>query len=115
EGEIRDDAVRGIGYSLVLVGRKAESYYRFRGYDIDAVFTGFTETPSYEDARAIGQRVVDMYLLGEVDRVELVYTRFVSAGFQEVVLRPLVPLEHELLVGGDAKPPTDGGPSADYE
>src|SRR3954452_14325441 len=113
EGEIKNDALRNVGYSLVLVGRKAESYYRFRGYDIDAVFTGFTETPTYEDARAIGQRVVDLYQSGEVDSVELVYTRFVSAGFQEVVLRPLVPLEHELLAGGDARPA--GEPSADYE
>jgi len=113
EGEVKDDALRNVGYSLVLVGRKAESYYRFRGYDIDAVFTGFTETPTYEDARAIGQRVVDLYQSGEVDSVELVYTRFVSAGFQEVVLRPLVPLEHELLAGGDARPA--GEPSADYE
>ncbi len=119
EGEIKNDALRNVGYSLVLVGRKAESYYRFRGYDIDAVFTGFTETPTYEDARRIGQTVVDLYLAGEVDSVELVYTRFVSAGFQEVVLRPLVPLEHELLAGGDAKPgdahATGDGPSADYE
>src|SRR3954454_7015592 len=104
EGEIKNDALRNVGYSLVLVGRKAESYYRFRGYDIDAVFSGFTETPSYENAREIGQTVVNLYLAGEVDSVELVYTRFVSAGFQEVVLRPLVPLEHELLAGGDARP-----------
>jgi F-type H+-transporting ATPase subunit gamma len=116
EGEVKNDALRNVGYSLVLVGRKAESYYRFRGYDIDAVFTGFTETPSYENAREIGQTVVDLYLAGEVDSVELVYTRFVSAGFQEVVLRPLVPLEHELLAGGDAKPSGSGeGASADYE
>src|SRR3954451_24959442 len=118
EGEIENDALRNVGYSLVLVGRKAESYYRFRGYDIDAVFTGFTETPTYEDARQIGQTVVDLYLAGEVDSVELVYTRFVSAGFQEVVLRPLVPLEHELLAGGDARPAGAGdgdGASADYE
>src|SRR5215203_5926983 len=104
EGEVKEDALRGVGYSLVLVGRKAESYYRFRGYDIDAVFTGFTEMPTYEDARRIGQAAVDLYLAGEVDSVEIVYTRFVSAGFQEVVLRPLVPLEHELLAGGDARP-----------
>jgi len=113
EGEVKEDALRGVGYSLVLVGRKAESYYRFRGYDIDAVFTGFTEMPTYEDARRIGQAAVDLYLAGEVDSVEIVYTRFVSAGFQEVVLRPLVPLEHELLTGGDAKPA--GEASADYE
>ena len=40
---------------------------------------------------------------GEVDRVELVYTRFISAGIQEVVLRPLVPLERETVAGGDGK------------
>jgi F-type H+-transporting ATPase subunit gamma len=113
EGEIRNDAVRSLDYSLVLVGRKAESYFRFRNYAIDAVFTGFTESPTYEHARQIGQRVVEMYLAGEVDSVELVYTRFVSAGFQEVVLRPLVPLEHEVLAGGDAKP--SGEATAGYE
>src|SRR4051794_24295324 len=74
EGEIKGDAVKNIDYSLVLVGRKAETYYRFRGYAIDAVFTGFTETPTYEDARNIARRVVDLYLEGAVDSVELVYT-----------------------------------------
>ena len=47
EGEIRNDALRNVDYSLVLIGRKAESYFRFRNYSIDAVFTGFTETPTY--------------------------------------------------------------------
>jgi F-type H+-transporting ATPase subunit gamma len=115
EGEIKADALRGVDYSIVTVGRKAENYYRFRNYRIDASFSGFTETPQYEDARQIGQAVVDMYYAGWVDAVELVYTRFVSAGFQEVVLRPLVPLEHELIAGGDAKPDGAPGPSADYE
>jgi F-type H+-transporting ATPase subunit gamma len=115
EGEIRNDALRGVDYSLVLVGRKAESYFRFRNYRIDAVFTGFTENPSYEDARAISRQVVDMYEAGEVDSVELVYTRFVSAGFQEVVLRPLVPLEHEVLAGGDARPAADANAGYEFE
>ncbi|MFM9036804.1 MAG: F0F1 ATP synthase subunit gamma [Actinomycetota bacterium] len=44
----------------------------------------------------------------------LVYTRFISAGSQEVVLRPLVPLERDVLAGGDGKPGADGL-SADYE
>ena len=36
-------------------------------------------------------------MTGEVDKVRLVYTRFVSVGFQEVVSRPLAPLEDELV------------------
>jgi len=116
EGAIKDDAESRRDYDLVLVGRKAQSYFRFREYRIDSAFTGFSETPSYDDARRIGETVVERYLDGGIDRAELVYTRFVSAGSQEVVQRPLLPLEAELLRGGDARPGTDGvAPAYDFE
>jgi len=114
EGAIRDDVEAGRDYTLLVVGRKAESYFRFREYRIDEAFTGFSEQPGYDDARAIGQAVTRKYLDGALDRADLVYTRFVSAGSQEVVERPLVPLEAELLAGGDARPGTDGV-AATYE
>jgi len=116
EGAIRDDAEAGRDYSLIVVGRKAESYFRFREYRIDETFTGFSEQPHYDDGRAIGQAVVDRYIAEEVDRAELVYTRFVTAGFQEVVQRPLLPLEREILAGGDSRPGTDGvAPTYEFE
>ena len=66
-------------------GSKAEGYFRFRDYRIDAAFTGFSDSPTYEDAREIarrGQRAVR----GRRRRpVEIVYTAFVSAGTQVVV------------------------------
>src|SRR5258706_649731 len=108
EGEVREQAKAGIDYSLILVGRKAESYFRFRGYRIDATFSGFSDSPTYEDARKVAAPVIAAYERGDVDRVELVYTRFASAGVQEVVRRPLVPLEAE-VVEGKSKP------KADYE
>jgi F-type H+-transporting ATPase subunit gamma len=56
-------------------------------------------------------------MTGEIDLVQLVYTRFVSAGRQEVVVRPLLPLDRDDFGGGDGKPaPTESGaPTADYE
>ena len=93
EGEVKADVLAGRGYTIIPVGRKAEGYFRFRGYNLGQPFNGFSDQPTYEDARAIGEYVVELYTSGEVDKVELVYTRFVSAGTQEVVLRPLVPLE----------------------
>jgi len=95
-------------YLVVPIGRKAENYFRFRAYKASKSFTGFSDAPKYEDAKAIGQFVVDLYLSGQVDRVELVYTRFVSSGRQEVVRRPLVPLEREVVAGGDGKSATGG-------
>jgi F-type H+-transporting ATPase subunit gamma len=108
EGEVKADVLATKNYVVVPVGRKAENYFRFRGYKTSKSFTGFSDAPKYEDAKAIGQFVVDLFLSGEVDRVELVYTRFVSSGRQEVVRRPLVPLEKEVVAGGDGKSASGG-------
>jgi len=108
EGEVKADVLASKNYVVVPVGRKAENYFRFRGYKTSKSFTGFSDAPKYEDAKAIGQVVVDLFLSGEVDRVELVYTRFVSSGRQEVVRRPLVPLEKEVVAGGDGKSASGG-------
>jgi len=114
EGEIKQDVQAGRGYVIVPVGRKAESYFRFRGYKLERGFAGFSDAPAYANAKEIGEHVVGLYASGAVDKVVLVYTRFISAGSQEVVLRPLVPLERDVVAGGDGKPGTDGA-SADYE
>jgi F-type H+-transporting ATPase subunit gamma len=105
EGEVKQDVLAGLDYSIVAVGRKAESYYRFRGYKVDAAFTGFSDNPTYADAREVAEWAIDRFVAGELDKVRLVYTRFVSVGFQEVVTRPLAPLEGELVedVGDSAR------------
>jgi len=116
EGEIKADVAAGKDYEVIAVGRKAEGYFRFRGYKVGERFAGFTDNPTHADAKRIGGHVVELFTSGQVDRVELVYTRFVTAGNQEVVLRPLVPLTAETVEGGDGRP---GGvadtPSGDYE
>ena len=111
EAEIKADALNGAGHLVVPVGRKAEGYFRFRGYNITESFTGFTDNPPYSVAKSIGEFVVDLFTKGEVDKVVLVYTRFISAGNQEVVLRPLVPLDAQVVEGGDGKNEAGG----DYE
>jgi F-type H+-transporting ATPase subunit gamma len=115
EGEIKAGAAKGQDYLVVPIGRKAEGYFRFRGYKLGERFNGFSEVPTYEHARTIGEYVTEQYLTGAVDRVELVYTRFISSGNQEVVQRPLVPLDREITEGGDGKPDQEKGATADYE
>src|SRR5215218_3694792 len=115
EGEVKADVLAGKTYAIIPVGRKAESYFRFRGYRLGQGFAGFSDNPTYDDAKRIGQHVVELYASGEVDRVELVYTRFISAGSQEVVLRPLVPLTAETVTGGDGRAGSTDGSGGDYE
>ena len=115
EGEVKADILRGDDYTIIPVGKKAEGYFRFRGYTLGKALSGFSAQPSYEDARQIGEHVIDLFVSGKVDRVELVYTRFISAGSQEVVLRPLVPLTTETVEGGDGRAGSTDGSGGDYE
>ncbi len=115
EGEIKADVEKGFDYTIVAVGRKAEGYFKFRHYTIDQVFSGFSDLPGYDDARTIGEHVVGLYASGAVDRVELVYTRFITPGSQEVVLRPLVPLTSETVEGGDRRAGSTEGTGGSYD
>jgi F-type H+-transporting ATPase subunit gamma len=94
---------------LITVGKKAMSYFRFRGWEIDQAYLGVSDTPSYEDARLIADYVTTRFEQGEYDLVELAYTQFLSAASQKVTIRRFVPLDASML-----EQPGDG-PSADYE
>jgi len=113
EASIREHTAASHEYSLVLVGRKAESYFRYRDYDIDAVFTGFSDQPSYEDARRVGAAATGAFLDGRTDLVEIVFTRFLSAGTQEVTRQVLMPLTREEIASTAAVEP--GALRAAYE
>jgi F-type H+-transporting ATPase subunit gamma len=116
EGEIKDQKEKGRDYTLYTVGRKVESYYRYRDYKITESFTGFSEQPTYADAKHIAEFVSRAYENGDIDEAHIIYTRFISSGSQEVVVRPVLPLDSDLGLGGDAKPAhSEGEASATYE
>jgi F-type H+-transporting ATPase subunit gamma len=103
EREVQALRAEGGDYSLILIGKKAESYFRFRGYRIDAVYHGMSDTPRFEDARQVADKVSELFISEEVDQVELVYTRFISMGSQQVVVRRFLPLQtRERESGGEA-------------
>jgi F-type H+-transporting ATPase subunit gamma len=101
----------GREYGLVAVGRKAVAYFKFRGHKIDASFTGFSDQPSYENAREVAEFVTKQFEDGEYDAVELVYTQFLSVGTQRAVVKRFMPLDAEAITDAAA----GDGPKADYE
>ncbi len=106
--------------ALVTVGKKVESYFKFRKFDIEASFTGFLDEPTYEDARAIAESVVPRFEDGTFDRVDIVYTQFFSAGTQKVVTRQFLPLDGQAVVGSASEQTARGAAeqtaiSPDYE
>jgi F-type H+-transporting ATPase subunit gamma len=92
EREVMAAISDGNRYSLFCIGKKANAYFKFRGYRIDHTYEGFSDSPTYEDARRIAEEVADAFISGGVDVVELIYTEFVSMGTQAVRVRRFLPL-----------------------
>ncbi len=110
ERSVRATRAEGVAARVVCVGKKAHSYFSFRGEPIDASFTGMSDQPRYEDAREVADFVVERFSQGDYDRVELAYTQFLSVGTQRVVVRRFMPLDTSQLEAA-----AEGGLSADYE
>jgi F-type H+-transporting ATPase subunit gamma len=105
----------GAEATLVTVGRRAESYFRFRGVRIDKTFQKVSERPGFDDARRVSAEVIGPFMAGEVDAVEIVSTRFRSAGVQVVEGRRLLPVPEPAAEKGDAEAATSPGGFYDFE
>ncbi len=93
---------------LYVSGRKGVLYYAFRNRPVVQSWSGFSDTPAYDDARAIGDALIAAFVDtdGEtaVDEVHVVYTRFKTMLVQEPVDVRLLPLE---VVEGEERPDAD--------
>ncbi len=101
QARLRDD---GVEPKLYVTGRKGLGYYRFRRRPIEQSWTGFSDRPSYEDARAVVDALVEAFLDHRVDQIHAVFTDFVSAGTQRAVARRFVPLVIEEVEEGPPEP-----------
>ena len=82
-----------------MVGRRGNSALSFRGETVVGSFTGFTDQPAFANAREIGDRLTAAYVDEELDRVELIYNRYVSPLTQYVRRHTLLPLQEAEVFG----------------
>jgi F-type H+-transporting ATPase subunit gamma len=99
ESERLAELLRSQGKDVVyfLVGRKAAGYFSFRRRAFERVWTGGTDAPEFEQAKEIGDAILESFLRdasdGGVDEIHVIYNRFVSMLVQEPQVIRLLPLE----------------------
>ena len=102
---LREEGKEPVTY---LVGRKAEAYYRFRGRPVQQSWSGFSEKPTYADAKAVADTLIDAFVKptdeGGVDEIHLVYTKFVSMLTQRPMAVRVLPMEIEETTEAPDKP-----------
>jgi len=103
---VRTGRQSDVEHRIVTVGKKGQSFLRFRGFEVTLAFTGFSDRPTFSDAREVAAAVTAPFVDEEVDQVLVVSTRFLSAGTQVVETRQLLPMP---------EPTADAGPEDSSE
>jgi F-type H+-transporting ATPase subunit gamma len=93
----RSERAAGHDIAWLVTGRKGTSTLRFRRYELTQSWAGFADKPTYADAQAVAHKLAELYTNAEVDRVVLVYNRFVSALVQTVSTVDLLPIPESVF------------------
>ncbi|MBD3672043.1 MAG: ATP synthase F1 subunit gamma [Planctomycetaceae bacterium] len=98
---------------LEVAGKRGIAFLKFQGYEFERAYTHFEDQPKFSEIEPIAQRYIDGFISGEIDRVEVAYTKFESAGKQTAVLETLLPIGDLMTEEGDET--DDEGRNVDYE
>ncbi|MEU6171345.1 F0F1 ATP synthase subunit gamma [Streptantibioticus parmotrematis] len=111
------ERLRAEGKEVVpfVVGRKGVAYYAFRNRDVEQSWTGFTDSPTYADAKRVADPLIEAVTRdtaeGGVDELHIVFTEFISMLTQAPVDRRMLPLS--LAASDETEQPA--GPRALFE
>ena len=94
ERDLRSD---GAQVRWLVAGKKGRSTLRFRRYEVDRAWLGFSDRPAYADAQAMAHRLEELYTEQEIDRALVIYNHFVSPLVQTVTVQEVLPISEQLL------------------
>ncbi len=92
---------KGFTVNLVLIGRKAITYFQNRSYPIMATFTGLEQVPNANEAMGIANEVLAEFLSGGTDRIEMIFTKFINLVSSKPVIQTLLPLDPQGIATAD--------------
>ena len=87
--ELKNESVE---IRLEVSGKRGISYFRFRGIKPDERFTNFEDKPAFDEVDVLARRYMDAFLAGNIDRLDVAYTKFESSSRQYSVVETLLPL-----------------------
>jgi len=88
----QDFQTENIPVSIEVSGKRGISFMRYRKVPVDSTYTQFEDRPQFEDVDRLADRFIAKYIKGEIDRLDVVYTQFISSARQTATLTTLLPI-----------------------
>lgn len=99
------ETAKGREVDLYVAGKKGISFFKYRKVAMKETFTNFSDKPTFAEAEALAAKFIDLFIKGEVQRVDVIYSRFESASRQVPAVVPVIPV---------AKAEGAAGPTVDF-
>jgi F-type H+-transporting ATPase subunit gamma len=102
---------------MTVSGKRGISALKFRGVQLEKTFTEFEDEPAFDEVAKIADNLMHRFITGGIDRVDIVYTKFLGISKQVAVAETLLPIAG---LGETASTPKSGEPTKsgfkdDYE
>ena len=88
----QENELGGLGTHLEIAGKRGINFLRFQGIPANKTFTHFEDRPQYHEVEEIANRYMTLFLERKVDRVDVVYTKFITVARQEAIVSTLLPM-----------------------
>lgn len=88
----QDFQADSIPVSLEVSGKRGITFFRYRKLPVDASYTQFEDRPQFNEVEKLADRYISMYLKGEIDRLDVVYTQFINSARQTATVQTLLPI-----------------------
>ncbi len=110
-GHIDENAGRGVESDVEMSGSKGIAYFNFLGRPMAQEYTHVSDLPTFDQIEPIASSLIDRFVRGEIDSVDIAYTKFISTGSQKPVVERLLPLSQLVETSSDE----GAGPQVEYE
>src|SRR4051812_12769099 len=97
----QDLETENIPVSIEVSGKRGINFLRYRKIPMDATYNQFEDRPQFQEVEKLADRYIALFVKGEIDRLDVVYTRFISSARQVATLETLLPIT-TADIGGDA-------------
>jgi F-type H+-transporting ATPase subunit gamma len=108
----QDLETENVPVSIEVSGKRGVNFLRYRKIPMDATYNQFEDRPQFQEVEKLADRYIAMFVKGEIDRLDVIYTRFINSARQVATLQTLLPITTADIGGDSSDRPGKNAPRA---